>query len=125
MVTTKAEKQIRLQIPIHKDVAAELERYAAGFERPVSWMARELIVNGVEREEDFMAWLTFRSLGKVLGNKREKIQSKQLPDCTDGDVVRIQVNVSDSLLRSIEKQARGNLRTVSYTHLTLPTILLV
>ncbi|MDA8563667.1 hypothetical protein N9L06_04355 [Mariniblastus sp.] len=107
------ERPVRLQIPIHTQVADELERYAEGFGRPVSWMTREMLIDGVENEESFVNWLVFRTVGKTLGSKREKVQSNNMPDCSDGNVVRIQVNVSQELADRIEAQAKKHFRTVS------------
>ena len=113
MLSAKEETPVRLQVPIHKMVAAELEKYAKGFDRPVSWMARELLKDSVDREESFLAWLTFRTVGYVLGNKREKLQSKYLPDCSDGEIVRVQVNISESLADNIEELAKKQFRPTS------------
>lgn len=113
MPNAKEETSVRLQIPIHREVATELEKLADGFDRPISWMARELLTTGVECEEGLLAWLTFRIIGKGAGSKREKLQCKLLPDCNDGDIVRIQVNVPGPLAERIEAQARNHFRAVS------------
>ena len=107
------QRPVRLQIPVHAQVAAELERYAEGFDRPVSWMARQLLTDGVENQEGLINWLTFRVVGKMAGTKREKMQCKHLPDSLEGDVVRIQLNISEELADRIEGQAKKHFRTTT------------
>ena len=105
------QRPIRLQIPVHAQVAAELERYAEGFDRPVSWMARQLLTNSVENQEGLINWLAFRVVGNVAGTKWEKMQCKNLPVSSEGDVARIQLNISEQLKDRIDRQAKKHLRT--------------
>jgi len=113
MAKDKNENNVRLQIPIHEEVAKELEKYAGKFDQSLSWMAREMLIDGARNEEGVINWLTFRMVGKMLGNKREKMQCKKLPDCVDGEIVRIQVNVSTKLSDRITELAKKNYRPVS------------
>lgn len=113
MAQKKEESQVRYQIPVHSEVYDELERLAEGFDRPISWMVRELIIDGVESQEDLLAYLMFRVVGKALGSKREKKLKRTLPDSEDGEIVRVQVNLPESLSNKVEKLARAHFRSPS------------
>jgi len=113
MTNAKEDYPVRLQIPLHEDVVEELKEIAECFDRPMAWMAREMLEFGLMNQESFIQWMTFRMIGKVLGNKREKMQSKHLPDYSDGHTVRIQVNISESVNERLTEQAKKGFRPVS------------
>lgn len=104
---------VRLQVPIHQDVYEELKRIAAGFDRPVAWMTREILNDAIDTQNDCFKWAAMRLWGRITGNKREKLQKKQMPDCTGPEMVRIQLNVSVELMTRLEELARSKYRPVN------------